>query len=252
MDEIILGEERSDEESLKEQVAREEPQEEKPVRVSAAESQDVPEDSNLLNAVILFAWTDLRGMFDLHRHQWRIFYDSVKVAIGIIAFPVVATGFLVSTGAVELNLLYSLGDLPIIVTTILLAASVLGPIVLLIAVHLRLDTLVYSRALNSFRKSYTELLTTIPGFQNFRTGMPISPYVPDFYEPTRFMGLLVMIFSSIHAIYLVIGVANIWKHLQFGCLTILGLLAVSVQYAAYYFVDKRRKRIAGWADETRD
>lgn len=190
---------------------------------------------------------DLTSQYAEHIKMWEIFANAVRLMLVVISLPFLSGGVLISAKAIDVTKVSDLGHLPHIISYITLGSGILGVLTLFVVIHIRLDVLLYARAINSVRGYYVATLeAAYPTATKLRPSMPLSSDAPTYFEPLRELGMLVIGFACVNAAYLMLAVVNLDTRQLPGFLVILGaVLLVILQYLAY-FLFTCRSPIAGW------
>lgn len=198
----------------------------------------MPSPDRTIDTAIGFAEIDLQGLYQKHSDMWEMLDKAIRLITTIIALPVIAAGVLVSAEALDLATL-QLSELPPVLAYLVLVSGFIGAFMLQIAIHYRLDIIMYARAINSFRDFYLCLLED--NGVRLQTAMPRNRSVPATFEPFRPTGILVMIIAAVNSGYAVLGLTNLgvvpirqWS--AWG----LGVLLLAAQYGLYFLATRRQ------------
>lgn len=176
---------------------------------------------------------DMSGFFDQHANLQRLFVEHIRTLVAVFAAPVAFAGLLVSTN--NINPSTPLRLQPHIVGVVAIAAGVLAIFLLQVLARIRLDILMYARAINVIRGEYVMIINVgRPSAGVFRPEMPTDAYSPRRFEPFREMGLLMLSGSLVAAGYM--GFGSWIVHHSLGPIgaVIIGFVAFTVSYLAYY------------------
>ncbi|MGO8949368.1 MAG: hypothetical protein ACLQUY_17305 [Ktedonobacterales bacterium] len=201
------------------------------------------------------AEVDMQNLYTTYLHMWDIFATAVRLMLLVISFPILSAGVLISAKAIHLEDITNLGHLPYILVLITLGSGVLGVLLLSVIVHYRLDILLYARGINGFRGFYAHILEKDAHFTNLTdlsSEMPTTTDIPEYFEPLREVGILVLGFACINSVYITLAFINLAaSFLQsngdvvgFIISAAFGVVIVALQYYAYYLLTQREP-IAG-------
>ena len=137
---------------------------------------------------------DLTSQYAEHIKMWEIFANAVRLMLVVISLPFLSGGVLISAKAIDVTKVSDLGHLPHIISYITLGSGILGVLTLFVVIHIRLDVLLYARAINSVRGYYVATLeAAYPTATKLRPSMPLSSDAPTYFEPLRELGMLVIL-----------------------------------------------------------
>lgn len=179
--------------------------------------------------------SDFEGIFAQHASMSTIYSESIKILLTLSSLPILATGFLIrgQPGSSKLNLF----DLPPIISYILVVTPLLDFLMVHVVASYRFLLLFYARALNMFRRVYFERWQE-RGYVFEQKPLPTDPKYPGNYEPLGSMGSIVHGSAIVNAIYLWLGILNLFPGR--GCWAILASIAYACFMEAWYRISSLR------------
>lgn len=179
--------------------------------------------------------SDFEGIFAQHASMSTIYSESIKILLTLSSLPILATGFLIKDkpGSSSLDLF----ALPAIISYILVVTPLLDFLMVHVVASHRFLLLFYARALNMFRRIYFDRWKE-RGYVFERKPLPTDPKYPGNYEPLGSMGSIVHGSAIVNAIYLWLGVLNLFPDV--GHWAILASIAYACFMEAWYWISSRR------------
>jgi hypothetical protein len=179
--------------------------------------------------------SDFEGIFAQHASMSTIYSESIKILLTLSSLPILATGFLIKdqSGTSKLNLF----ALPPIIAYILVITPLLDFLMVHVVASHRFLLLFYARALNMFRRIYFERWKE-RGYVFERKPLPTDPKYPGNYEPLGSMGSIVHGSAMVNAIYLWLGMLNLFPRIDGWA--ILASIAYACFMEAWYWISSLR------------
>jgi uncharacterized HAD superfamily protein len=145
-----------------------------------------------------------------------------KHYIAIVSVPFVVIGLVLNWDSErKAGIMEFLGAHPFLPLTSFFAVALIGFLVMVYAIHIRCDAILYARTVNGIRKYFYGKSPLPLSEQRQVRGLPTTTALPSYMEPLYF-GTVVLTFALVGTIYFAVG-------LYFG------FRAQSCSYGAYYW-----------------
>ena len=166
--------------------------------------------------------------------------DWFRTFIALYGIPFTVLAAVIGIGDAIDSL--DLFDLPGIVAILLAVIALLGVFVAMMIVSMRMEMILYKRAVNDVRRYFAEIDTGnsgISGISDFLI-LPTSDLYPPFYEPWRDTFWQVLFIGFLDSLTLYIAIANL-VGLDLVVLTIPAALYWALHWIAYWATARRRE-----------
>jgi hypothetical protein len=124
---------------------------------------------------------------------------------------------------------------PVVVPVFLFMVSLVGLLVLGYIISIRMDALLYARAVNGIRKYFYDRSNLTATQQAKSRVLPISTSVPKYFEGWYF-GFVVSIFMIVDSSYLAAGLYFYWQVAKLPMGYLIALIALVFAFAAMHWI----------------